>query len=515
MKKSILSLGLALLLFLGAILSSCQNASISLVGGADAPSSEESDEQANKKKDSEKEKPEQKDAPPAGYLFAEYGAIRFAYPSDWVEDTESDSLSYAHSSLFSYLSLETAPSTEEFHTMSAEEYQEIYGASFAEELGGTMFNVTAKCVQNKNKLTIATFSCFVNVDELTLKQLLYAVNIGDISYRLVLLLEETSEEMEQTILDSIKEITPAEDFVPKEFPPEGYRFYTVEDLRFLYPSSWNQNTLTDPETNDDINVIGGYSASIYTEMNEAQFDAIVASRLEEQGFTVSNLQIGQRKQANGISVRVITYSLSSDTSNATIQQQIFGFVLNRTAYAMVLTLSNTNDPLAQTVLDSIKNINPEKDPPEEGTTRAYDHLNLRFHVPATWGYAQSLNQNLFYRGTSSISISSEEKNTTFDTITLEEFQSEYVPLLEQDIGSPLQNVSLTRFVTPSNLHITSILYSFRQYNTDFHQLIYVVTVDQTTHTIVMTALTGGEIVELDALISESITAISGPNYNEQ
>lgn len=517
MKQRFLCLGLALLLLLGATLSSCKNFSISSVGGADAPSNESSESEStndNKENGSGKDSTDPKDAPPQGYAFAEYGALRFVYPSNWVEDTESETPSYGHATQSSYLSVEASTDTELFQTMTAEEYEEQYGSPFAASLGGSVFGTTARRLTNKNNLNVALFSCFINIDELTIKQLLYAINIGELSYTLLVLLEETSEEMEQTFLDSMKEIPLPENFIANEIPPTGYRFHTRNDLRFVYPSFWHEKTLRNPSKNDYINIIEGYSAALYTEMTIAQFDAMIGDMMQESGFSTENVVIEKRQNANGISVNYISYSLKASDGTLHAQQHLFAFTLNRTAYAMILSLTTPDSVTAQTIFDSIKNVNPSDTSPAAGETKAYDHLNLRFSYPAVWGVEESFQQITFYQGTQSISISSSEKTTEFDDMTEETFQNEYVPALEQNLGATIYETSIKRFESSEGLTGRIFQYAFLYYGWNFQQIIYVVTVDQTTHTIVITASTEEEITSLSRMIAESITAIEGPNYGD-
>ena len=512
MKKRFLCLGLALLLLLGATLSSCQ--SLSSIRGGNASDTEESESTSGddgNDNNSEKAPQDPNDASPQGYTFAEYGALRFVYPSNWVEDTESETPSFGHATQTSYLSVEASTDTERFLAMTAEEYEEQYASPLAASLGGTAFGTTARRLTNKNSLNVALFTCFINIDALTIKQLLYAVNIGELSYTLLVLLEESSEEMEQTLLDSMKEIPLPQNFIANEIPPVGYRFHTRNDLRFVYPSSWNEKTLNHPSKNDYINIIEGYSAALYTEMTIAQFDAMIGDMMRESGLTTEDVVVEKRQNANGISVNYLSYSLKTSNGTLHAQQYLFAFTVNRTAYAMILSFTSPDPLAAQTIFDSIKNVNPEN-PPAEGETKAHDHLNLRFSYPAAWGVEKSFQQTTFYQGTKSISISSSAKTTQFDDMTEESFRNDYVPALEWNLGATIYESSLSRFVSSKGLTGRILQYAFLYYGWDFQQIIYVVAVDQTTHTIVITAPKGEEISALSQMIAESITAITGQNY---
>ncbi len=510
MKKSFLSLLLALLLTLGAFLPSCADKT---PAPNETPKQTTSDNEKDKSKDhTEKTPSEPKDLPPDGYLFAQDGALRFAFPADWVEDITSESLAYEHPTKLSFLTLEmTDASEDEFQSMTAEEYEEFIAPSFSEELGGSIFSVTAKHVTNQNGLDVAFFSCFATLEGLTLKQLLYAVNIGDTSYRLVFLLEETSEEFEQTVLDSLKEVTPIEP--DPNAAPRGYRFYTKDDLRFLYPAGWDADTLTDPETSESIKVNQGYSAAYFTEMDQDLFDEIIGKEMQSAGFSVENLVIEDLQNTNGIDIHTITYSLSAEGYDKILQQHIFAFTLNGTAYALALTMNTQDGVLAQKIFDSIENLHPSPTP-AQGATSRHLHLNLQFCYPARWGVDYQSNQTYLYQGKNSIALSSRSKNTIFETMTQEEFERDHLPTLEQELGVPISDASLGGFTTQEGLVVATVQYSFELYGITFQQLLYIVTVDQTTHMLILTATSQEAINELNQIVGPSLQELAGPNYGE-
>lgn len=309
-------------------------------------------------------------------------------------------------------------------------------------------------------------------------------------------------------------------------PPTGYLFYTLGDLRFAYPDTWEIITegedteISDEATGNNIELTSGSAAQVFQNMTAAEYQNTVSSMLESQyDWDVSDETAEKKQNDLGLTINVITVTITIDT--VSLKQVTYAATVNDVPYAIVLTLAEQNDALEEKLFDSMVNINPTTPTPDGGNPQdpqapvgytTFTNYNLRFAYPSDWTTTDTAptRSATFTNGMSSLTLQTGTQTTMFEEMTLDSFQRDYVADLEAGMGGTLSNASVTHQRNNNNLNVTRVSYSVTTSGMTLYQYWFCVTVDQTTHWLMLTL--ASEDTTMVSTILHSIEATNGDNY---
>lgn len=304
-------------------------------------------------------------------------------------------------------------------------------------------------------------------------------------------------------------------------PPAGYLFHTEDDLRFAYPNHWtvgvdeDGSTEISDEQGNSISVAVGSSAAIFQDITADLYRDLISSSLEsEMGMDVSNETAEKRQNSLGLTVNVISVSIVYES--IPMKQITYAATLNGTPYAIVLTLVSQNDALEETLFQSIVNLNPKpttQDPNAPAGYKTVTNYNLRFAVPSNWTTDSTLPaKNATFMGDLyNLALKSGSKTSTFSDMTTQIFIDTMVPDLEADLEGTISNVLVEHKTNAKGLLVTVISYKISSDGISGWQYYYAVTIDQSTHLMILTLV--ADNADLRTTIFNSITQVSGSNVS--
>lgn len=150
--------------------------------------------------------------------------------------------------------------------------------------------------------------------------------------------------------------------------------------------------------------------------------------------------------------------------------------------------------------------------PEGYTT--FENFNVSFAYPSDWvtkDTAGSSRTATFVSpdNTAQLAMQSGPKTTMFEEMTLESFNRDYAP----HMGGTVENVSVESKENGNGLTVKLISFSATNETMTAWQIWYAVTIDETTHVLMLTVENEDE--ELFENIFNSIKATDGENYSSE
>lgn len=301
-------------------------------------------------------------------------------------------------------------------------------------------------------------------------------------------------------------------------PSAGYSFKIVGDLRFEYPSNWEDLSnaesiyLHNPDAFSHIIVEIGEAASFWTELTPQDFES------EEPPTNGAHIETFVcRENQHSISVNIATCTLNATDA----KMFVLATTINNVSYAIKLNVNEKEFSLAETIFNSIVNLNPpegegDKTPDANAPAgyKPFTNYNLRFAYPDAWTTDSSANsRDVVINGGSNfrLYLHSSPKTTMFDGLTDDTFRDTYVENLETQYGGTIDSATVEYRENDNGLLVAIIMFSITTENAIEGEIWYCVTIDETTHCLILR--TAVEDETLFQTIFNSLTATDGPNVS--
>ncbi len=139
--------------------------------------------------------------------------------------------------------------------------------------------------------------------------------------------------------------------------PDGYDTYRADDVKFVYPSSWNESSFAGAQTvfqNADgsinLNLVSEKKSKIYFAAKASLFEKTIQNAYKEMGYTVSDVVCFVEKYENKNAMHVVLdYTLSGVKMH---QEQ---FIRNSQTKTYILTLTVSRGKLAEELAETLLN----------------------------------------------------------------------------------------------------------------------------------------------------------------
>ena len=139
--------------------------------------------------------------------------------------------------------------------------------------------------------------------------------------------------------------------------PTGYKKYDNGDIYFGYPDSWGKmeqdgvTIIMGSASNNNITVASEEKTNMYETMDVDDFNLIIKPQLEGQGITVSNVNISNVKNDNGIKITKIT--LTASAYGISMSQTLFIVSTKDATYSVTVTEAQTEPGLVDTIFATL------------------------------------------------------------------------------------------------------------------------------------------------------------------
>ena len=316
-------------------------------------------------------------------------------------------------------------------------------------------------------------------------------------------------------------------------PPTGYAFHTEGNFRFAYPDLWQYEPVVDRDdvalfttrAEDEIMMTIYYGNDLFQDMSEEE----LRDHFSDGAMDVSSVKnIGWETNELGLSVYVISFH--STLQIRPVDYYIFSVTVDEVAYTLVLndydgSLAETAEVIFQSMVDlsaaadnggtePTPNPNPTPDPNAPTGYKTFPNYNLRFAYPDAWTTDSSANsRDVVINGGSNfrLYLHSSPKTTMFDDLTDDSFRDTYVEGLQQQYGGTIDSATVEYRETDNGLLVAIIMFSITTENAIEGEIWYCVTIDETTHCLILR--TAVEDETLFVTIFNSLTATDGPNVS--
>ena len=308
---------------------------------------------------------------------------------------------------------------------------------------------------------------------------------------------QTTAEPETTVEpETTEEETTEEETTIELEAPEGYKMYQYEDIAFAYPENWILDELygvlvliCDTDSGNNITLAAEPYSGLYDNMTVEMFNQYIKPQYDSLGMTLSDINI-EKETVNGLNVTVIGHITRYD--GQTLYQTSFYFTVGNVTYAIAVTENPPEPGLVETVFNSIVAIGytPEPEPDIDLIAPdgylVYQMDSLAFLYPNTW---LNVEGTLMYAtpdgNMSIIMVEPAEANDVFDNLTAQEYMDMMGPILEAQ-GQHLASVEIDK-TTVNGLNVTVIEQVNVVYDTSVYQALLIVTIGDTTYTVIYSA----------------------------
>ena len=142
---------------------------------------------------------------PDGYKLFANDDISFVYPDDWSK-TDGSIVLLAHSTGNPNITVSSEELTDDYHTMTIQEFEEQVGAGY-EQAGMALSNVTAE-TKTVNGLSVRIFEFNTEIisSGVDFVQSAYIFNVGEKTYSLALTEITADSDLRAAFLNSIKAV---------------------------------------------------------------------------------------------------------------------------------------------------------------------------------------------------------------------------------------------------------------------------------------------------------------------
>lgn len=309
-------------------------------------------------------------------------------------------------------------------------------------------------------------------------------------------------------------------------PTAGYSFKTIDNrLRIEYPSTWEDQT--EDEAFCCMETASFSILSVYADDDPYWYDFEFNENFDESDLLESFQQydsmefkkLERLNNANGVTVNTISFSYQM---NQTMIMYLFEVKIDEIYYEIQLMMPEGNDIIAQTVFDSITDVSTAPGSGNGGDPelivptgyKTFTNYNLRFAYPDAWTTDSSANsRDVVINGGSNfrLYLHSSPKTTMFDGLTDDIFRDTYVENLETQYGGTIDSATVEYRENDNGLLVASIMFSITTENAIEGEIWYCVTIDETTHCLILR--TAVEDETLFVTIFNSLTATDGPNVS--
>ncbi len=166
---------------------------------------------------------------------------------------------------------------------------------------------------------------------------------------------ETTPAVTKTPTPEDSETTPA---VTKTPTPEGYKVYTKGSLSFAYPSTWTddvEDILQDPNgSGDNITIVSETKNDSHYQMTTDSFISEYKPAMEAMGFTISNVNVEQKTNNNGINVTKVSFDTAYMGIN--MKQTQFAVTFGDKTYTVTVTERVASATLVENVFQTIDKV---------------------------------------------------------------------------------------------------------------------------------------------------------------
>ena len=308
---------------------------------------------------------------------------------------------------------------------------------------------------------------------------------------------QTTAEPETTVEpETTEEETTEEETTVELEAPEGYKMYQYEDIAFAYPENWILDELygvlvliRDTDSGNNITLAAEPYTGLYDNMTVEMFNQYIKPQYDSLGMTLSDINI-EKETVNGLNVTVIGHITRYD--GQTLYQTSFYFTVNNVTYAIAVTENPPEPGLAGTVFNSIIAIGYTPEPEPDTSLEApdgylvYQMGSLAFLYPNTW---LNVEGTLMYAtpdgNMSIIMVEPAEANDAFDNLTAQEYIDMMGPILEAQ-GQHLASAEISK-ASVNGLNVTVIEQVTVVYDTSVYQALLIVTIGDTTYTVIYSA----------------------------
>lgn len=150
--------------------------------------------------------------------------------------------------------------------------------------------------------------------------------------------------------------TPA---VTKTPTPEGYKIFTKETLSFAYPATWTESAedllLMDPTNNgNNITIVVTAEDDSHYQWDMNYFNSQYKPMIEAMGLSVSNANLEQKKNNNGIDITKISYTATY--MGVSMLQTQYMVTIGEKTYAITVTERQTDEIMRNNVFQTIDKV---------------------------------------------------------------------------------------------------------------------------------------------------------------